>query len=59
METSGTTSDNEQEQLTSSDSEWQRVTTIGTTTDNRWQQMAASGTRNKNEWKGMRASEWE
>ena len=34
---------------TSSDNEWQRVTTNSTTSDNEWQRMTTSGTTNESE----------
>ena len=35
---------------TTSDNEWQRVTTIGTTSDNEWQRVTSSGTTSDSEW---------
>ena len=39
-------------QVTTSDNEWQRVTTSGATSDNKWQRV----TTNDNEWKRMTTS---
>ena len=51
---SGTSSDNEWQRVTTSgttsDNEWQRVTTSGTTSDNEWQRMTTSGTTSDNKW---------
>ena len=41
---------NRQMSGTSSDNEWQRVTTSGTTSDNEWQRMTTSGTTSDNKW---------
>ena len=42
--------------LTTSDNEWQRVTTSGTTSDNEWQQVTTSGTTSDNEWQRVTTS---
>ena len=44
--TSGTTSDNEWQQVTTNDNEWQRMIM----NDKEWQQMTTSGTTSDNEW---------
>ena len=46
---------------TTSDNEWQRVTTSGTTSDNEWQRVTASGTTSYKEWQrmAMSGSKWE
>ena len=56
--TSGTSSDNEWQQMTTSDNEWyndwQRMTRSNTTSDNEWQQIAMSGSKWQqwyNQWK--------
>ena len=59
-QTSGTSSDNEWQRVTTNDnewySEWQRVTTSSTTSDNEWEWV----TMNDNEWQRVRANdnEW-
>ena len=56
--TSGTTSDNEWQRVTTNGNEWQRMTTSGTVNDNEGQRVVqwvtTSGTTNDNEW----SDEW-
>ena len=47
--TSGTTSDNEGQRVTTNGNEWERVTKIGTS-DNEWQWVTTSGTTGGKEW---------
>ena len=46
---------------TSSDNEWQQMTTSGTTNDTEWQRMTTSGTTGKKKWKWVTKSdnEWQ
>ena len=46
--------------VTTSDNEWQRVTTSGTTSDDEWQRVVQRVTTNDNEWQRMTTSdnEW-
>ena len=53
MATSGATSDNEWQRVTSYDNEWQRVTISGTTSDKEWKWV----TKSDNEWQWVTASE--
>ena len=71
--TSGTSSDNEWQQMTTSGNEWQRVvqrvvqrvTVSGTTSDNewcnKWQRVTMSNTTSDNEWQQIAMSdrEWQ
>ena len=47
--------------VTTSDNEWQRVTTSGTTSDDEWQRVVQRVTTNDNEWQRMTTSdnEWQ
>ena len=51
MTTSGTTDHNKWQRVTTSDSEWQRMSTTGTTTENEWKQVKYSDFRFQNETK--------
>ena len=42
--------------VTTSDNEWQRVTTSGTTKDNKWQRVVERVTTNDNEWQQVTRS---
>ena len=48
--TSGTTSGNEWEWVTTNGNEWQRMTTLGTTNDNEWQRVTTNDNKWCNEW---------
>ena len=48
---SGTTSDNDWQQVATSDSEWQRVTTSDTASDSEWEPVKKCGFRFQNEKK--------
>ena len=60
-----TTSDNEYQRVTTtgktSDNEWQWVTTSSTASDNEWQRVTKSGTTSEKEWKWVIKSdnEWQ